>query len=94
MSISTVAISELNSPSFAWYWKLSVPLKLFVGLYVANDPSTTISDSVVAPRDSFAIITEALISISAECLNVKLQDVTRPYKSPSGQKPKHEEWHI
>ena len=34
---------------------------------------------------------EALIFISAECLDVKLQDVTRPYKSPSGHKPKHEE---
>ena len=29
-----------------------------------TDPTATISDSVIAPRDSFAIITEALISIS------------------------------
>jgi hypothetical protein len=34
---------------------------------------------------------QAYILIAAECLDVNLQDVTRPYKAPSKTKPKHEE---
>ena len=48
-------------------------------------------DDEVSGHFTITFADEALISISAECLDVKLQDVTRPYKSPSGQKPKHEE---
>tara|TARA_B100001142_G_scaffold220042_1_gene218202 strand:- start:30 stop:491 length:462 start_codon:yes stop_codon:yes gene_type:complete len=34
---------------------------------------------------------QAYILVAAECLDVNLQDVTRPYKAPSKTKPKHEE---
>ena len=33
----------------------------------------------------------SMIAASIECLNIKLQDVTRPYQAPSGNKPKHDE---
>ena len=33
----------------------------------------------------------SMIAASIECLNIKLQDVTRPYQAPSGNKTKHDE---
>lgn len=32
---------------------------------------------------------DGAIALDAECLNVTLQDVTRPYKAPSGKAPDH-----
>ena len=34
---------------------------------------------------------DSMIAASIECLEIKLQDVTRPYKAPSGSRPKHYE---
>jgi hypothetical protein len=34
---------------------------------------------------------DSMIAASIQCLNIKLQDVTRPYQAPSGNKPKHDE---
>tara|TARA_Y100000739_G_C20561206_1_gene443124 strand:+ start:171 stop:641 length:471 start_codon:yes stop_codon:yes gene_type:complete len=34
---------------------------------------------------------EGIISLRADCINVLLRDVTRPYKAPSKRRPKHED---
>lgn len=42
-------------------------------------------------RLSIIFSKDSMIAASIECLNIKLQDVTRPYQAPSGNKPKHDE---
>ena len=42
-------------------------------------------------RLSIIFSKDSVIAASIECLNIKLQDVTRPYQAPSGNKPKHDE---
>ena len=41
-------------------------------------------------RLSIIFSKDSMIAVSIECLNIKLQDVTRPYQAPSGNKPKHD----
>ena len=34
---------------------------------------------------------QGIISLRADCINVLLRDVTRPYQAPSKRRPKHED---
>ncbi|MCY4334627.1 MAG: DUF2948 family protein [Litoreibacter sp.] len=44
-----------------------------------------------AGRVELTLAGDGAIALDVECVNARLQDVTRPYVAPSGQKPSHPE---
>ena len=56
---------------------------------VGIDPQSRrkILDSVMADLDLTDV--EAEIAVDVECVDLPVQDVTRPYLAPSGRRPEH-----